>query len=161
MVLQRAPSTATVWGFAPEGTVVTTTFDGVHHRANASSEGVWRTSLPPTKAGGPYTLRFSEPTGTTTIELTDVLFGDVYACGGQSNMQFAVGANANASEYAREAASHPDVRLFTVGDGSPASLHGADAPLRDLRTIAQPWAQVRCRWCGSRDARSGDGRRRP
>ena len=119
MVLQRAPASAVVWGFASPGATVTTTFIR-HGRLNAKytsvagSDGVWRAHLEPTAAGGPYTINFASSTGETAA-INDVLFGDVYICGGQSNMQFSVGGNVNGSTYAKEADSYPNIRLFTVG----------------------------------------------
>jgi len=65
-----------------------------------------------------------------------VLFGDVYICGGQSNMQFSMPAVENATEEMGKAASYPHLRLFTVGQGTG----GKAAPLADLRTIEQAWS---------------------
>lgn len=48
--------------------------------------GTWRVSLDPVEAGGPYSVTAVTQSGTAT--LTDVLFGDVWLCGGQSNMYF-------------------------------------------------------------------------
>ena len=45
--------------------------------------------LPATEAGGPYTVTAtSQKHGSATLQ--DVLFGDVWICSGQSNMQFTV-----------------------------------------------------------------------
>ena len=45
--------------------------------------------LPATAAGGPHTITASSSSyGKTTI--SDVLFGDVWICGGQSNMVFSL-----------------------------------------------------------------------
>ena len=51
---------------------------------------VWKLMLPPTPASKtPYTISVSsDKYGQATI--SDVLFGDVWICSGQSNMQFAV-----------------------------------------------------------------------
>jgi hypothetical protein len=84
MVLQRAPASAIVWGFAPEGTTVTTTFGGKKITSTAGNTTVWRASLPPTaESATPQTITFSASTGETA-SLSDVLFGDVYVCGGKS-----------------------------------------------------------------------------
>ena len=48
------------------------------------SNYVWRVVLPPRGASGPYVVAAS--TGSTTIKLFDVYFGEVFYCGGQSNM---------------------------------------------------------------------------
>ena len=44
--------------------------------------------LPPTSAGGPYTISASTTDQESVISLKNVLFGDVWICGGQSNMVF-------------------------------------------------------------------------
>ena len=57
----------------------------------------WKAMLPATKAGGPYTITASSKKhGNASLQ--DVLFGDVWICGGQSNMVFTV----------------PQVRNFTI-----------------------------------------------
>jgi sialate O-acetylesterase len=135
MVLQRAPAAAVVWGFAVPGTTVTTAFGGKTITSTADSTSVWRAKLPPTAASAtPQTISFAASTGESAV-LKDVLFGDVYLCGGQSNMQFSLGANENAAAYRKEANKYPDIRLFTVGQGTKSS-----APLQDLLTIEQNWA---------------------
>lgn len=48
--------------------------------------GIWRVTLDPVEAGGPYTVRAAVQNSSAT--LTDVLFGDIWLCGGQSNMEF-------------------------------------------------------------------------
>lgn len=60
MVLQRAPASAVVWGFAAAGTTVTTTFAGGKTiTSTAGSDTVWRAKLPPTPASAtPTTLSF-------------------------------------------------------------------------------------------------------
>jgi sialate O-acetylesterase len=131
MVLQRDVP-AMVWGFALENTTVTTTF-GTHSISSvADNTSVWRAQLPPMPATKhPQTITFKASSGETA-SLSDVLFGDVYMCGGkshahapmvqtiltarrlvlpgQSNMQFSVGGNENASYYRAEANSYPDIR---------------------------------------------------
>ena len=61
--------------------------------------------------------------------------GDVYVCGGQSNMAFSLGANENAQQYANEANKYPTIRLFTVGTRTSSKV-----PLMDLQTISQNWS---------------------
>jgi len=53
--------------------------------------GIWRATLDPVEAGGPYVLTASQSTTNSSITLTDVLFGDIWLCSGQSNMAFTVG----------------------------------------------------------------------
>jgi len=97
MVLQRAPAAAVVWGFAPAGTTVKTLFGGTTYSSTAGADTVWRQALPPTPASAAgATIAFTASTGETAT-LADVLFGDVYVCGGQSNQVFSLGATTNAS----------------------------------------------------------------
>ncbi len=48
--------------------------------------GIWRAMLDPVEAGGPYIVAVFTKNSTATLK--DVLFGDVWLCGGQSNMYF-------------------------------------------------------------------------
>ena len=43
-------------------------------------------SLEPTEAGGPYNITATLVEDSTSVTLTNVMFGDVYFCSGQSNM---------------------------------------------------------------------------
>ena len=136
MVLQRAPKQAVVWGFVAAGTVVTTTMDGTHTMTTmADASGTWKQSLPATAASStPHAFTFHAATGETA-SMDNVLFGDVYLCGGQSNMQFAMTVITNASSEAARADSYPDIRIFTVGQGTSSTM-----PIDDLQTIEQPWS---------------------
>src|ERR1044071_5275007 len=83
MVLQqRVP--VHIWGSADEGETVTVSFRGQTLEA-VTRGGRWSVTLRPLDPGGPFTLKIS---GTNTIELKDVLVGDVWVCSGQSNMEF-------------------------------------------------------------------------
>ncbi len=84
-VLQR-DRPITLWGHAaPDGVVTVALGDG-HATAKADAAGRWQTVLPAMPAGGPYAL--SVTAGADTQQLSDILIGDVYLCGGQSNMEF-------------------------------------------------------------------------
>ena len=84
MVLQRGPQSANVWGFATAGTQVKTVFGGQTYTSVADSTGLWKQALPATAANSVgQTLSFTCSTGES-LALTDVLFGDVVLCGGQS-----------------------------------------------------------------------------
>ena len=55
--------------------------------------GIWKVVLKPYKEGGPYNITATQ-TGqgsiTGEVILKDVLFGEVWLCSGQSNMQMAL-----------------------------------------------------------------------
>ncbi|OFY74541.1 MAG: 9-O-acetylesterase [Bacteroidetes bacterium RBG_19FT_COMBO_42_7] len=82
MVLQR-DTKVIIWGWASPGEKVQVKFNKKTIRTVTDSEGKWKVSLPPMKAGGPYTM---EVKGNNTITINDILMGDVWFCSGQSNM---------------------------------------------------------------------------
>ena len=99
MVLQQQPQRAQVWGYADtEGSVVTVILGGIPtatvNTTVVYNEGlgrnVWKVLLPPMPPSGPHTTHTLQAKGKdgTSVLLDDVLFGDVWLCSGQSNMQF-------------------------------------------------------------------------
>ena len=117
MVLQRDMQVP-IWGWASAGEEITITLSTEDEDAEllfstsvvADVEGNWRTKLPAMSAGGPYTLKI---TGSNTLELMNVLFGEVWICSGQSNMEWPVRASRDA-EAETAAANYPSIRLFDV-----------------------------------------------
>ena len=112
MVLQRDMQVP-IWGWASAGEEITVTLNTeplFSTTAVADAEGNWQVKLPAMSAGGPYTLRV---TGENTLELTNVLFGEVWVCSGQSNMQWSVRASKD-SEAEIAAGNYPNIRLFYV-----------------------------------------------
>jgi sialate O-acetylesterase len=84
VVLQReAP--LPLFGWATRGETITIALSGVEYSAPTDDSGKWVIQLPPQRAGGPYDIRFSS--GDTSIVIHNVLFGDVWVCSGQSNME--------------------------------------------------------------------------
>ena len=117
MVLQRDMEVP-IWGWASAGEEITITLGTEDKKAEplfstivvADAEGNWGTKLSAMDAGGPYTLKVI---GNNTLELTNVLFGEVWVCSGQSNMQWSVSASKD-SEAEIAAADYPNIRLFYV-----------------------------------------------
>ena len=72
--------------------------------------------LPPTPAGGPYVITATED-GGVGITLTDIYFGDVFLCGGQSNMQANVAYTWNGTAECERgyASRYHTMRVMTVG----------------------------------------------
>ncbi|XP_067675204.1 sialate O-acetylesterase-like [Haliotis asinina] len=139
MVLQKAPQKTTIWGYAAkDGETITLSITGKGQVTTASFIGpipstpVWSVQLPAIDAGGPYNITATSNEGS--ISLTDVLFGDVWICSGQSNMQFTVSMGLNATEEELDAANHPNIRVFTV------ALGGSPFEEYDLLGISEPWS---------------------
>jgi sialate O-acetylesterase len=109
MVLQR-DKTNTLWGWAKPGEKVRVDISGRTSAATAQADGRWQTQIVPPPVGGPYTLKIS---GTQTVTLTNILVGDVWLCGGQSNMEFPL-RRAQNGDAEVSAANQPMIRLFNV-----------------------------------------------
>ena len=96
MVLQRAPSAACVYGILGEGgsaaSIKISSSDSsfVSYTVDAAidGDGGWKACLKPHTTGGNFTLTATCTgcTNSTPATLRDVTFGDVWFCGGQSNM---------------------------------------------------------------------------
>ena len=98
MVLQRAPQRANVLGFGRPGTTVKLTLAQADDDAAAMVGGIttvrpdggWTISLSAVAAvgaGADKEWTLTATAGADIIALVDVLFGDLWICGGQSNMQ--------------------------------------------------------------------------
>ena len=89
-VLQR-DSEAKLWGKAAPSSKVEIRVSWSREKISVTSDsdGNWITSVR-TPAGGytPYTITFRDKDGSVTI--SDILAGDVWLCGGQSNMEMPV-----------------------------------------------------------------------
>lgn len=110
-----------VWGSADDGERVTVKFQDQSVSATTSN-GRWLVRLSPLKAGGPFTLTV---VGRNTLNITNVLVGEVWLCSGQSNMEFPLGRAAN-GPAAVVGAADSQLRLFTVPRAA------ADTPKTDL-----------------------------
>ncbi|XP_052802059.1 sialate O-acetylesterase-like [Mya arenaria] len=111
MVLQRAPQRANIWGFGTAGVAVSVKIDGlVVSTINVGADGVWKTLLPATTAGGPHNVSVTSSDGGAA--LSDVMFGDVWVCSGQSNMEYTLSGISNYTAYIDAAKSLHNIRLF-------------------------------------------------
>lgn len=109
-VLQRNKKIR-VWGTASHGTKVEVSFNGiVAEGITAGNE--WSVELPSMEAGGPYVMEISSE-GRVYQRLEDVMVGEVWLAGGQSNMEFALQSDADGKE-AMEQAKDSNVRFYQV-----------------------------------------------
>ncbi len=129
MVLQRGKPDA-IWGWSDPGDGVRVQVGDQTASATAGADGRWQVRIQPPAPGGPYTVKI---TGHQAVELHNVLVGDVWLCGGQSNMGLPLRFTKNADEEIK-AANYPDIRFFTVG-GHPA-YHHVDVIEGSWRTVS-------------------------
>ncbi len=91
MVLQR-DADATIWGWADPGDriVVTASWPGARPQSATAGkdDGFWSVKLRTPRAGSPSTLQINGPDNSITV--TDILLGEVWVCGGQSNMEMTI-----------------------------------------------------------------------
>ncbi|EON76985.1 Sialic acid-specific 9-O-acetylesterase [Lunatimonas lonarensis] len=111
MVLQREQEIP-VWGWADRRERVQVSFQGKTYTTRADQEGKWRLNLAPSAAGGPFILEVKGSQNHITYQ--DVLVGDVWMLGGQSNMEWPL-KNTNHGEDSIAVADFPMIRLFEVG----------------------------------------------
>ncbi|WP_207494798.1 sialate O-acetylesterase [Aridibaculum aurantiacum] len=110
MILQR-DTKVNVWGWASAGEKVTVTIASKKYRTTTDHAGKWKVMVGPVKAGGPYEMEIA---GKNKIRLSNILFGDVWFCSGQSNMvhQMELHKETYASDIAN--ANNDQIRHFIV-----------------------------------------------
>ncbi|MCL2303960.1 MAG: sialate O-acetylesterase [Planctomycetaceae bacterium] len=116
MVLQRDLAN-TLWGWADAGEKITVEFNGQTKTTKTDDTGKWSLKLDPVPHGGPFEMKI---TGKNTIELGNILVGDVWVCSGQSNMQWTV-KDSNDPENEIANANYPNIRLITVPRASSST----------------------------------------
>ena len=132
MVLQR-DRPAALWGKADANADVKISFKGKIATAKAASDGKWRTAIETGKAddkGATLTIT----AGGKTIEIKDILVGEVWFASGQSNMSHLMKSS---PEYAPviQQSKLPSLRMFN------AALCTAREPQQDIAgkwTAASP-----------------------
>lgn len=112
MVLQR-DEPVNIWGWAAPSEKVSIEFVDRKYQTVANSNGEWAVKVVPQKAGGPYQMILK---ASNKIVLSDILFGDVWLCSGQSNMELAM--NRLIDKYPTEIANanNEKIRQFLVPD---------------------------------------------
>ncbi len=109
MVLQRN-TTIPVWGWSSANKKISVTFNKQTKITRTGKDGKWSIKLDPENAGGPYKLVVK---GENTIQLSNILVGEVWICSGQSNMEWTVGQSLDAI-HEIETANFPDIRHIKI-----------------------------------------------
>ncbi len=138
MVLQRN-TTVVLWGWADANEKITIKTSWLKELLNfeADNEGIWRIEVKTTNSKEPQTIKIKSITSDITLE--NVLFGEVWLCSGQSNMQQPVkgynGQPTFGSVMATAKSNNPNLRLFTV------DRVGSKTPLKDVEKYTA-WQQA-------------------
>ena len=116
MVLQHS-TTVNLWGWAKPNAKVKILPDWIGAKkpvvVKADAEGFW--ILPVETLGASYdehTIKIQA--GKEIVELTNVVFGEVWLCSGQSNMQWPVRSTPDMKEDLKNPAN-PKIRLYDTG----------------------------------------------
>lgn len=130
MVLQQKAQVP-VWGWTTAGknVRVKTSWNGKTYSAKADNSGKFLVKVLTPSAGGPYTLTVSDG---KAVKLNNVLIGEVWICGGQSNMEMPMkgfkGQPILGSNYAILKSKNQQVRLYTVPRSSVTELQQNSKP---------------------------------
>ena len=127
MVLQR-DKPVKVWGWASKGESVTLSFGDQSVRATADDDGKWVATLAPMPASfEPRTLVVGGKSGGVT--LNDILVGEVWLCGGQSNMAWTLNGSLD-PEIEIPSANYPAIRFLKLDLVASHEL-AKDVPLKE------------------------------
>ena len=110
MVLQRN-GLIPVWGTAKANEKITVLFHNQTKLTKADKNGNWMIRLDNELAGGPYNLIIK---GKQTIEIKNVLVGEVWLCSGQSNMEWSVSQSDNAKNEIADADNYFNIRHIKI-----------------------------------------------
>lgn len=111
MVLQR-DKPIRIWGWATPGETVMVSLADARESVTADQDRTWRVTLPAmpaNTAAQTMTVRGTDK----ALELTNILIGDVWVLGGQSNMEFPLERIENGN-LEIVSANYPQIRILTI-----------------------------------------------
>lgn len=111
MILQRE-SEISIWGEAAPLKELKITFCNNQYSSVTGEDGKWKVLLNSLNAGGPYDMIIECAGDSRTIK--DILIGDVWVLGGQSNMQLPIARTLDLFAEEVEQAECSEIRKFLV-----------------------------------------------
>jgi sialate O-acetylesterase len=144
MVLQRAPQRAIVWGYGDTNAFTSLWINHKFYHTisdakpiNEYGESIWSVTLDAESDEGPFEVLVTQPVANgslVSIKLKNVLYGDVWICSGQSNMEWAVRNVFNGTTEIAAAGNYPKIRLFT------AARTESSTPIEELLGVSLQWS---------------------
>jgi sialate O-acetylesterase len=131
MVLQR-DRPLNVWGQATPGKTLSVELGGRSGTARVGADGRWRVQLAALPAGGPHRLVVK---GDQTLVLKDILIGDVWLLGGQSNMEWVL-AETDTGRQEIASPQNAQLRHLRVPHRASVKVEADIAPARWV--VAEP-----------------------
>ena len=172
-VLQQAPAKPIIWGFGDPGASISVAQTGAAKGASTSvvgQDGIWTVAMQAVPATN-MPSAFSATSGNEAINISDVLFGDVYVCGGklcftslrvwrhfahnlscdrpgQSNMEYTVsgynppGFYENVTNASAEIAAAAQFPDIRLFTAGQDQAAESGTPSADLKFVEQPWTKA-------------------
>ncbi len=115
MILQRGKKN-TISGLAKADESVSILFRGEQYTAKADINGSWAIEIPPGVGAedyGPFEMVISGSEGDT-FRLENIMYGDVFLLGGQSNMELPLDRTRDCYGEETDSAMDLDIRMFQV-----------------------------------------------
>jgi len=111
MVLKQK-SEVVLWGWdEPDRNItINTGWNNKKYYVQTDKNGEWKVYVKTPKAGGPYNIEIN---GSNTVNLTDILIGEVWLTSGQSNMGWAFYEEKDGLEYIKNI-DNRNIRFFNV-----------------------------------------------
>ncbi|CAD5111204.1 DgyrCDS536 [Dimorphilus gyrociliatus] len=147
MVLQREPQRARIWGYGPSSPKNQSIFVQLKNKTGhivqsqttqtvkTGNEYIWSIYLEPMNKGGPYMIEVQlEGFKEEVLKIKNILFGDVWICAGDENMQYTLHKMGNEYDVLMLAKRALHLRLFSL-----SSLRSR-VPLSDIRDVEIPWS---------------------
>jgi sialate O-acetylesterase len=110
MVLQQQQQNL-IWGKASPGSLLKIEFAGTEILVDVEKDGEWKANLPALPAGESPELKII---GIDTLEIKDILIGEVWLASGQSNMGYKMGSLKEHYKAEIENANNDQIRFLTV-----------------------------------------------
>jgi len=111
MVLQRGQENF-LWGYGKENSEIKGSFSAEMFTTTADEKGYFQVVLPQKACGGPYELWITDMENEYHIK--DILVGDVFLLGGQSNMELSLSRVLDLYEEEIKSVNEPFIRMFEV-----------------------------------------------
>lgn len=100
-----------LWGWASPNEALTLNFNKQTFKTKADISGKWSLLLPPQKANTSGDMVFK---GKNEVKISDVIFGDVWLCSGQSNMVTPMERVKEKYPDEITSANNPNIRFFFI-----------------------------------------------
>lgn len=110
MVLQREVENY-IWGITTSEQKVKGRFGGERFETIANVHGEFKVQLPRLPVGGPYEMEIEDK---EKIKIKDILIGDVFLLGGQSNMELPVHRTLELFRKEIKEMDEPEIRMFEL-----------------------------------------------